>query len=178
MAQWKTRGLRGSSFEEMINLSNQQYMQQGLAVIQKVPTPITPIEVSNREHIITKAYFGEKSTVDYIGVVQGIAVCFDAKETQAKSFPLKNIHEHQMAFMEAFMKQEGVAFLLIHFKASAEVFFLPWEQIAEAHERAQKGGRKSIPYADFDRAYLVQSGGGCPIHYLEAIATYLERSSD
>ena len=29
---------------------------------------------------ITLAYFEQRSTVDYIGVVQGIPVCFDAKE--------------------------------------------------------------------------------------------------
>ena len=173
MAYWKTRGLRGSALEEMINLTNQLYWQHGLAVIQKVPTPITPIEVNNKEHTITKAYFGEKSTVDYIGVVQSIAICFDAKETQSKNFPLKNIHQHQLDFMEAFMQQEGVAFLLIHFKAMGEVFFLPWEQLKSCYELAQKGGRKSIPYDDFNPIYLVKNAAGFPIHYLEALNTYL-----
>ena len=174
MAHWNTRGLRGSAFEDMINLSNQLYKKQGLAVIQKVPTPITPIEVNNREHTITKAYFGEKSTVDFIGVVQGIAVCFDAKETQTKNFPLKNVHQHQMDFMEAFTAQEGVAFLLIHFKASGEIFFLPWRQLHNCYELSLNGGRKSIPYSDFDPAYLVRNAEGFPVHYLEALSTYLE----
>jgi len=173
MAHWNTRGLRGSAFEDMINLSNQLYRQHGLAVIQKVPTPITPIEVNNREHIITKAYFGEKSTVDYTGVVQGIAVCFEAKETQSKNFPLKNIHPHQIDFMEAFTGQNGIAFLMVHFKATAEVFFLPWEQLKNSYELSQKGGRKSIPYADFDPVYLIRNAGGFPIHYLEALDYYL-----
>lgn len=175
MAHWNTRGLRGSSFEEMINLSNQLYWQQGLAVIQKVPTPITPIEVSNRERIITKAYFGEKSTVDYIGVVQGIAVCFEAKETQYKNFPLKNIHRHQLDFMEAFMQQDGIAFLLVHFKFSLEVFYLPWEVLLKHYDLAQRGGRKSIPYAEFSQEYLVRNAEGFPVHYLEALSTYLEK---
>jgi recombination protein U len=172
MAYWNTRGLRGSAFEDMINLTNQLYRQHGLAVIQKVPTPITPIEVNNKEHTITKAYFGEKSTVDYIGAVQGIAVCFDAKETQSKNFPLKNIHPHQMEFMEAFMGQEGIAFLLVHFKAMAEIFFLPWEQLKHCYGLSRQGGRKSISYADFDKAYMVRNAGGFPIHYLEALNVY------
>jgi len=157
----------------MINLTNQLYWQQGLAIIQKVPTPITPIEVNNREHLITKAYFGEKSTVDYIGVVQSIAICFDAKETQYKNFPLKNIHAHQIEFMEAFMQQDGVAFLLIHFKATGEVFFLPWEQLKNSYDQAQQGGRKSIPYDDFDSAYLIRNAEGFPVHYLEGLNAYL-----
>ena len=41
-----------------------------------------------------------KSTVDYIGAVQGIPVCFDAKECGGADVPLRNIHPHQIAFME------------------------------------------------------------------------------
>ena len=175
MAHWNTRGLRGSAFEEMVNMTNDLYRQQGLALIQKIPTPITPIEVNNSEHTITKAYFGEKSTVDYIGVVQGIAVCFDAKETQYKNFPLRNVHRHQLEFMEGFINQDGAAFLLVHFRATQEVFFLPWEQLKKCNEISQNGGRKSIPYSDFDRAYLVRNADGFPVHYLEALNTWLVR---
>ena len=56
---------------------------------------------------ITLAYFEQKSTVDYIGAVQGIPVCFDAKECDSDTFPLQNIHAHQVQFMEDFEKQEG-----------------------------------------------------------------------
>ena len=178
MAYWNTRGLRGSAFEEMINLTNQLYRQQGLAIIQKVPTPITPIEVSNRERVITKAYFGEKSTVDFIGAVQGIAICFDAKETQYKNLPLKNIHPHQLEFMEDFRKQEGIAFLLVHFKAMSEMFFLPVEQLKKHYELSLKGGRKSIPHKEFDPMYRVRNAEGFPVHYLEAINTYLTKKGE
>ncbi|RKW30901.1 MAG: Holliday junction resolvase RecU, partial [Lachnoanaerobaculum sp.] len=41
MGTWKSRGLRGSNLEEMINHSNQVYQEMGLALIQKIPTPIT-----------------------------------------------------------------------------------------------------------------------------------------
>lgn len=51
---------------------------------------------------ITLAYFEQKSTVDYIGAVQGIPVCFDAKECNTDTFPLANIHEHQVEFMRCF----------------------------------------------------------------------------
>jgi len=172
---WKTRGLRGSVFEEMINFTNELYRQKGLAVIQKVPTPITPIEVDNKAHTITRAYFGEKSTVDFIGVVQGIAICFDAKETQYKNLPLKNIHQHQIDFMADFQKQEGIAFLLVHFKWAGEIFFLPLEQLKSHYDKARQSGRKSIPYADFNPVYRVYNNAGFPVHYLETINIYLER---
>ena len=80
MATWNSRGLRGSTLEELINRSNEQYREKGLALIQKVPTPITPVRIAKDTRQITLAYFEQKSTVDYIGAVQGIPVCFDAKE--------------------------------------------------------------------------------------------------
>ena len=114
MPSWNSRGLRGSALEELINLTNEKYRENKLALIQKVPTPITPIQIDQETRHITMAYFDQKSTVDYIGAVQGIPVCFDAKECAYDTFALQNIHAHQVAFMEEFEQQGGVAFLLIH----------------------------------------------------------------
>ena len=91
MATWNSRGLRGSALEELINFTNDTYLKNHLALIQKIPTPITPIKIDRETRHITLAYFDKKSTVDYIGVIQGIPVCFDAKETAVDTFPLQNI---------------------------------------------------------------------------------------
>ena len=80
MATWNSRGLRGSGLEELLNHLIEDYRRDGLALIQKVPTPITPVEIDPATRHITLAYFDRKSTVDYIGAVQGIPICFDAKE--------------------------------------------------------------------------------------------------
>ncbi|MBQ9579650.1 MAG: Holliday junction resolvase RecU, partial [Lachnospiraceae bacterium] len=90
MPTYNSRGLRGSALEEMINMSNDKYEEAGLALIQKIPTPITPIEIDHDTKQITLAYFDKKSTVDYIGAVQGIPVCFDAKECNDDTFTLHN----------------------------------------------------------------------------------------
>ena len=90
MATWNSRGLRGSSLEELINRTNEKYMESGLCLIQKIPTPITPIKIDKETRHITLAYFDQKSTVDYIGAVQGIPVCFDAKECAVETFSLQN----------------------------------------------------------------------------------------
>ena len=37
MATWNSRGLRGSTLEELINRTNEQYREKGLALIQKIP---------------------------------------------------------------------------------------------------------------------------------------------
>ena len=100
MATWNSRGLRGSTLEDLVNRTNDQYREKGLALIQKIPTPITPVRMDKENRHITLAYFDQRSTVDYIGAVQGIPVCFDAKECSAQTFPLANIHPHQVKFME------------------------------------------------------------------------------
>lgn len=67
MATWNSRGLRGSVLEELINYANQKYKDKDLALIQKIPTPITPVRFDKESRHITLAYFEKKSTVDYIG---------------------------------------------------------------------------------------------------------------
>ncbi|MDR1643582.1 MAG: Holliday junction resolvase RecU [Clostridiales bacterium] len=175
MPYWGSRGLRGSALEEMVNMTNDLYLRRELAVVQKIPTPITPIEVSQNPRTISKAYFEKRSTVDYIGVAQGLPICFDAKETNEKRFPLGNIHEHQAAFMKSFEKQGGIAFLLVHFKLFGEIYYLPFTDMEKHLDIANSGGRKSIAYESFEKAYLVSNKQGFMVHYLEPINVYLER---
>lgn len=175
MPHWNSRGLRGSGLEEIINLTNTAYREKKLAVIQKIPTPITPVEISKESRTISLAYFDAKSTVDYIGVVQGIPVCFDAKETTLKSLPIQNIHEHQIEFMKAFQEQQGISFILVHFLFTGEYFYLPFDTLLQFYEESKKGGRKSIPYKAFDRELIIKPKGNFFIHYLEAISTILNR---
>ena len=104
MSTWNSRGLRGSTLEEMINSTNEVYRKKKLALVQKIPTPITPVEFDQESRRITKAFFEKDSTVDYIGVVQEIPICFDAKECHSDTFSLQNIHEHQYEFMKEFEK--------------------------------------------------------------------------
>ena len=79
----------------------------------------------DKEHRqITLAYFDQRSTIDYIGAVQGIPVCFDAKECVAETFPLQNIHEHQVEFMKNFEKQQGVAFVLIYYSSRNILYYM------------------------------------------------------
>ena len=55
MATWNSRGLRGSVLEELINYANQKYKDKGLALIQKIPTPITPVRFDKESRHITLA---------------------------------------------------------------------------------------------------------------------------
>jgi len=174
MGYWSTRGLRGSTFEEMVNLTNETYRAKGLAVIQKIPTPITPVRLNQATRVIEAAYFEKKSTVDYIGAVQGIPVAFDAKETTRNNFPLRNIHEHQVEFMRDFEAQKGIAFLLVRFALNDTVFLLPFERLQKFWLRAKGNGRKSIKMEEFDDQLTAHGKSGAMVHYLEPLSTYLK----
>lgn len=175
MGTWNTRGLRGSTLEDLINRSNESYRQKKLALIQKIPTPITPISIDKQSRHITLAYFDQKSTVDYIGVVQGIPVCFDAKECAADTFPLQNIHPHQVAFMEAFEEQGGIAFIILSYTLKDEMYYLPLEHVLRFWKRMEKGGRKSFTYEEVDKSYRIRRYREFFVHYLEMLEKDLER---
>ena len=169
MATWNSRGLRGSTLEEFINRTNEKYLESGLALIQKVPTPITPINIDKETRHITLAYFDQKSTVDYIGAVQGIPVCFDAKECNTDTFPLANIHEHQVRFMEDFEKQGGISFFLISYTKRDEFYYLQFSLLKSFWERATNGGRKSFRYEELDPEFLLKCSNGLLVPYLEGL---------
>ncbi len=175
MATWNSRGLRGSAFEEFINLSNEKYQTSGLALIQKIPTPITPITIDKSSRHITLAYFDQKSTVDYIGAVQGLPVCFDAKECHTDTFPLQNIHEHQVQFMREFENQGGIAFFLIFFTHKDLFYYLPFRVLEGFWKRKEEGGRKSFTIAELPDDFFFEKGHGVLVPYLEMLQLDLEQ---
>ena len=169
MATWSSRGLRGSTLEEMINRTNEKYREGKLALIQKVPTPITPISIDKETRHITLAYFEQKSTVDYIGAVQGIPVCFDAKECTTDTFPMQNIHEHQFVFMTEFERQGGIAFLILYYSHRNLLYYLKYEKLKEFYERMEQGGRKSFRLDELTEDYIIHPKGGILVPYLTGI---------
>lgn len=176
MGTWKTRGLRGSALEDLINRTNDSYREKGLALIQKIPTPITPIEIDKTSRHITLAYFDMKSTVDYIGAVQGIPVCFDAKECASHTFPLQNIHPHQIRFMEQFERQGGISFIILSFTSDHEIYYVPFDVVHSFWKRMEEGGRKSFTYEEVvPGSFAIRGFRDMLVHYLEGLQMDLDR---
>ncbi len=169
MAGWSSRGLRGSVLEELINMTIETYKTSNIALIQKIPTPIKPIKISKENRQISLAYFEKKSTVDYIGVVQGIPVCFDAKECNNSKFSLQNIHEHQLDFMNQFESQNGVAFMIVYFTKEQRTFYVRYKKIKEFFERVQDGHPKYFKIEELDLDFEIKKAARVPIHFLEQI---------
>ena len=159
----KLRGLRGSVLEDMINRTIADYRVKNLALIQKIPTPIVPTKMDKEGHI-TLAYFDKKSTVDYIGVVQEIPVCFDAKECKTDTFPLSNIHKHQYEFMEDFEKQGGISFILIYFSKSLFAYYLTFDELKEYWKNKHDLSIKSL-----DKKYIINMKGKIKVDLLSKL---------
>ena len=174
MATWNSRGLRGSTLEELINATNEVYREKKLALVQKIPTPITPLNFDSETRLITKAYFEKDSTVDYIGVVQGIPVCFDAKECAKDTFPLQNIHSHQFKFMEEFEAQNGISFIIIYFAERNDFYYMRFKELKKYVDRCLSGHPKNFKYLELDHEYFLKSEGGAIVHYLKGLERDLE----
>ena len=163
---------RAGKLEQALDIC--MYREKKLALIQKIPTPITPIKIDKEHRHITLAYFDQKSTVDYIGVVQGIPVCFDAKECAQDTFALQNIHRHQVAFMDRFEKQKGIAFFLIYYSHREQFYYLPYAHLRYFWDRAQEGGRKSFRLDELNPEYFLPKKNGVLVPYLDLLQKDLE----
>ena len=112
--------------------------------------------------------------MDYIGAVQGIPVCFDAKECAVDTFTLRNIHEHQVKFMKDFEAQGGVAFFLIHYTGRDLFYYLSFRSLYEFWKRWENGGRRSFRFEETDERYFIKLTAGMYLPYLEALQTDLD----
>lgn len=163
-------GNRGMALEEDINLSNEFYRLNDIAIIHKKPTPITITKVdypSRLEAVIKEAYFKTPSTTDYNGVYKGRYIDFEAKETRCKNFPLANIHIHQLNHLRQIEKHNGIAFIIVRFSKLDETFVL----IAyDLFNYLDNNTKKSIPYSYFkEKGFLLKNTFNPRLDYLKVI---------
>jgi len=172
MTRWNSMGHRGDHTEDIINFTNDIYEQHGCALMKKIATPIKVTKIGGGR--IQEGYYEEKSTVDYVGIIQGTAVCFDAKETNHCSLPIQNIHSHQIEYMQKFRQQGGIAFVLCNFKRFSDFVLIPLETIEIYCNNSSNGGRKSIPYSDLDPQFSISLNEDGTLSYIEKIALYMD----
>lgn len=158
---------RGMDLEAMINDACKYYLEHDIAIIYKKPTPIGIVDVDYKHGAeIKKAYFKEPSTLDYNGIYRGKYVEFDAKECQNKtSFPLKNIHEHQLQHIKKILHHGGIAFLII--SMNEKFFLFKGEDLLDFMKNED---RKSIPYNTIlEKGYLLNYNYAIGIDYLKGL---------
>ncbi|MFW5913999.1 MAG: Holliday junction resolvase RecU [Bacillota bacterium] len=170
---------RGMTLESLVNESNRFYLEQDRAVIHKKPTPVQVASVhypKRSKAKITEAYYKSPSTTDYNGVYKGYYVDFDVKESQNRtSFPLKNIHPHQIEHLRRVDKHGGIAFLIIRLVSEATYWLIPYEGLIPYLKRA-KTGRKSMTIDEIKgESYEIPEGFRPRLDYLKALDKLIAR---
>lgn len=169
---------RGMNLEGMINDSNDAYRAKNIAIIYKKPTPVQIVKVdypSRNKAVITEAYYKTPSTTDYNGIYKGKYIDFEAKENKNKtSFPLANVHPHQVEHLRRISEHGGIGFLIIYWIHTNEFFLYPIERFIPHFEGYLKNDRKSIPYDTFlIEAYPIKEGYSPRLDFIETIDKYI-----
>ena len=162
-------GNRGMSLEEDINITNKYYVDQGIAFIYKKPTPIQVTKIDYKNGIVIKeGFFKEPSTTDYNGLYKGKYIDFEAKETNNKtSFPLANIHEHQIKHISNIVNNGGIGFLIVRFTKLNHDFILLGKDLIDY---INNNDRKSIPIEYFEeKGFIIENGYIPRIDYLKIV---------
>lgn len=161
---------RGMNLESDLNDTNSYYLNNNIAVIYKKPTPITIHKVnykSRTDAVITEARFKIPSTTDYNGIYKGKYIDFEAKETTKNSFPLANIHKHQINHLIKVYEHGAIAFLIVRFTKEGKTFLLTIEKFIEFLEISKK---KSIPFCYFlENGYEIKDKYNPRIDYIEIL---------
>ena len=140
-------GNRGMTLEYDINLTNEYYKEKKIALIYKKPIPIKVLKINETKTRIKDGFYEQKSTLDYSGIYKERYIEFDAKETNSKtSFPLANIHKHQIEHIKNIIYYKGISFLIIRFNFYNQTFLLPGEILIDYLNNTNK---KSISYKFF-----------------------------
>lgn len=165
MSYSRTHANRGAVLERLIDMTNQQYRNKGVADIRKIPTPV---QIKSNARGKVTGYTTKGEWVDYSGVHDGRAIIFDAKETSIKtSFPLDNVSAHQYELLKSWHQKGAQAFLIVSFTKLNEIYHLPFKVLEMHWEDAQNGGRKSIPIGAFQSmCEQVKSKRGYVLDYL------------
>lgn len=171
------QGNRGMGLETLITTANAAYNSKGIALIDKLPTPIK-VTKSNGKRIFD-GFFQAKSTVDYYGVYQGRPIIFEAKSTKIESrFELKNIHDHQIQHLRTCESMGAICFVILEFSKRNEIFYVPAQLMIRVWDTAQLGGPKSIPYDDIAvSCYKLTSGRGVVLDYLAVVDELIKQTA-
>jgi recombination protein U len=170
---------RGMSFENMIIETNEYYLAHNIAIIHKKPIPIQIVKVdypSRSGAVIKEAYYKVPSTTDYNGIYKGLYIDFEAKETTStSSFPLSNIHPHQIEHLAQIQEHGGISFILIFLKKLDQVYLLETKHLLLFVKRS-KTGRKSISISEIQEfGYLIRESYAPRIDYLKTVQEIIKK---
>lgn len=164
---------RGMVLENDINITNNYYRENNIALIYKKPTPIKITKVNYDKSKITEAFFECQSTLDYNGIYKQRYIEFDAKETQSKTnFALSNVQNHQIEHIRKIYELGGIVFLIVRFVVLEKNFILLGKDFINFIDN---NNRKSIPLNYFKEfGHEIELKYIPRLDYLKVIDTLLE----
>lgn len=162
---------RGLALEDLAILANKQYRQQGIAVIEKIPSSWLPIR--NGQGKIVTAKIEARAPVDFIGRYQNMPIAFDAKSvSKGNRWYWSKLPMHQYEFLRDWEAGQARSFILLGFWQQEEFFFLPFWFIKEGYEKhLARTGPASLLLQDLERLFPVirPSEKGIVLDYLASI---------
>ena len=121
---------------------------------------------------ITEGYYEIPSTTDYNGIYKGKYIDFEAKETKSKtSFPISNIHKHQIKHLVRIINHGGISFIIIRFTTINKTFLIFTKDFINYFENNIK---KSIPLSYIEeKGFLIKDGYNPVLDYLSIIDKFI-----
>lgn len=126
----------GAAAEDTVVKALHLMASQGYGVFHKVPTAVTPIRRKRGDGTteIAHAVYSEKAVADVLGVLaggQGVAI--EIKSTDAYDLRLwtldgrpQTVEPHQRAFLDAWERAGGRAYLLVVWNPGGDWMLIPW----------------------------------------------------
>ena len=158
---------RGMSLEDDINVTNEYYINNNIAIIYKKPTPIKIVKADYKNYKVTEGYFITPSTTDYNGIYKGKYIDFEAKETNNKFFPLANIKEHQLKHLDSIVKMGGIGFIIVRFNKLNVTYLLEYKYIDKCTKHI------NIDYFE-EHGFIIETKYNPRLDYIKIIDVILE----
>jgi recombination protein U len=150
---------RGREFENELMAVHDFYRLQRLADIVKNPSEwvfITNNAYDKKSSKYSPGHFARtdigqrimrvRSDVDFSGGGKNFSICFDAKESQGKIFPLSNVHPHQIHRLRQSSRCGTIAGFMVKMVDVDRVFFVRAELMEARFEIWQRQpGRRAKP---------------------------------
>lgn len=154
---------RGKQFEDDLCALHHFYLERGICDVVQNPNAW---EFAQKQHYWKyKKIFEERgrhaaqtgdgrylmrvrSAVDFSGGNATFSICFDAKQTEQKNFPLEKVSPEQVKRLKMSDRCGTIAGLMVWFVEPDRVFFVPSAYLTERYEKWEKlsfGKRRAPP---------------------------------
>ena len=161
----------GSFFEKMIEASCADYRRKGIAVIEKTPEPMKPVQNAGGGKFV--AYFEKMAQPDFKGVLQGgRAIAFEAKHTDKDFIGYERVSTEQSKRLTDYENAGAICFVLVSIQMK-RFFMVPWMIWSSMKEIY---GRKHMKEADLEFFEVKLKGGF--LHFLEEVEGVEQRANE